>query len=689
MYTKEKKNGRLINFILGILAIIIIIFVIIWIINKGHTTSRNTKMFNDNLNAIHETANKYFNKNLPENIGETYKVSLKEMYALGLSEKLYYGNDACDADDSYISVTKTDENDYKVTSKLVCSDKADSIISVIKLNDTNTNTTDTNTTTNTNTNVTTNTNITVKNNTNKTNTNKNTSCPSSNKTCNITGNCKTNITPTDCVMTYEYEYVAKTYGCPSGYTETTDGRCAKTITDTKEVTLTPSTTVKDAKKTSNTTSKVYTNTIVTPGTETKYCTTGELKNGKCYSYTEKKSNTTYTYSCPSGYTQSGTGADTKCTKNTTSSVNPTKTANDTYSCPSGYTKSGSGANTKCTKNSTVSADPIKKAVDTYSCPSGYTKSGSGADTKCTKNTTTTTNYVLGYTAWGNPDKVFDSNTKLEVYTKELEKLIQTGSTCKTLFGKTTCVYAYEHYSRKYTYSCPSGYTQSGTGTNTKCSKNTTSSVAPTKSTSYTYSCPSGYTQSGTGTSTKCTKNTTSSVNPTKSTSYTYSCPSGYTQSGTGASTKCSKTVSSSVTPNKKANTTYSCPSGYTDNGNKCYKTTTPSTKTSSATYSCPTGYKAEGTGSNTKCYKNVTVEGEYYCEDANAVRSGNKCYITNNPTTSCPTDYKLTNNQCVKTTTVYTDKVSTGSKYIYSTATSLEGYTRTGYYRYTNICTAK
>ena len=79
MYTKEKNNGRLFNFILGIIAIIIIIFVIIWIINKGHTSSRNTKMFNNNLNTMQETANNYFNKNLPENVGEMYKVSLKEI----------------------------------------------------------------------------------------------------------------------------------------------------------------------------------------------------------------------------------------------------------------------------------------------------------------------------------------------------------------------------------------------------------------------------------------------------------------------------------------------------------------------------------------------------------------------------------------------------------------------------------
>ena len=44
---------------------------------------------------MQETANDYFKKNLPDQVGEIYKVTLKEMYSLGLSDKLYYG-ELCD-----------------------------------------------------------------------------------------------------------------------------------------------------------------------------------------------------------------------------------------------------------------------------------------------------------------------------------------------------------------------------------------------------------------------------------------------------------------------------------------------------------------------------------------------------------------------------------------------------------------
>ncbi len=576
MYTNEKKNGRLINLVLGIIAIIIIIFVIIWIINKGHTSSRNAKMFDSNLTSMQETANEYFSKNLPEMVGQSYKVSLKEMYALGLSDKLYYGNDACNADESYISITKTSATEYKVKSNLKCSNKEDSKSNTIKVNAAPIIDVDTNTNTNTNTiiDVDTNTNTNTNANTGKTNTNTNT-C----STCNTDVNCQI-ASENNCTITYKYEYVARTYGCPAGYSETNDGRCVKTTNIVINPNTSSNTIVKDPKKTNGSTSKVYTNAIVESGTETKYCTKGELKNGACYEYADKTSNTTYTYSCPAGYDKSGTGSNTKCSKSNIEYTNYNKTANVTYSCPAGYDKSGTGSNTKCSKTNTVE-----------------------------------TKYTIGYTAWGNPDNVFDSTTKIAVYEKELEKLIQTGSTCKTLFGTTTCTYAYAHYSRSYTYNCPADYTKSGSGTNTKC-----------------------------------TKSTIEYANPTKTTTYTYTCPNSYSKSGSGDNTKCFKTTYTTVAPNKTANVTYSCPAGYTDGGSKCYKTSTPSVYRTGDTYSCPTGYTKENTGANTKCYMTVKTEGTYYCEDANAVLTNGKCVINNGYNYSCPSGFATTaDGRCVYT----------------------------------------
>ena len=188
---------------------------------------------------MQETANDYFNRNLPENVGESYTVTLKEMYSLGLSDKLYNGSTSCDAEKSYISVTKSSDEEYKVKSYLVCGNQSDSKSNVIKVksnNNTN-NPEDTNTTVNTNTstNTTTNTNTTntntntTKNTTTNTNTNKSSSCSSNKNTskCGINGiTCQ--IIVHNCDTVYEYEFVKNTYGCPEGYVITSDGRCIKT-----------------------------------------------------------------------------------------------------------------------------------------------------------------------------------------------------------------------------------------------------------------------------------------------------------------------------------------------------------------------------------------------------------------------------------------------------------------------------
>ena len=78
-------------------------------------------------------------------------------------------------------------------------------------------------------------------------------------------------------------------------------------------------------------------------------------NGNC---TTTQSETA-TYSCPSGYTSSGSGASMTCWEYATKS-------GGSYVCPTGTTKSGSGSTTKCTE----------AATETYTCSSGYTLSGS-------------------------------------------------------------------------------------------------------------------------------------------------------------------------------------------------------------------------------------------------------------------------------------------------------------------------
>ena len=146
----------------------------------------------------------------------------------------------------------------------------------------------------------------------------------------------------------------------------------------------------------------------------------------------------------------------------------------------------------------------------------------------------------------------------------------------------------------------------------------------------------------------------------------YSCKSGYTLNGK----YCYKTVLvdtqsaektivdyKTYTEDASVRYSYSCPSGYTQEGSgsnmKCYKNVT--------TYSCPSGYTQEGSGSSMKCYKNkttcstYTVSQPYDCNCTGRWSGGQ--YIT-----SCSTCYKDVVKETCSTNKSYTDRLSSTTK---------------------------
>ena len=153
------------------------------------------------------------------------------------------------------------------------------------------------------------------------------------------------------------------------------------------------------------------------------------------------------------------------------------------SCSSNYTLSKDGS--ECYR--IVDAN-YKEIAGTYTCPDGYRKKGSGEDMACYR--------------YENASK----STSKTAY-------------CKTgydLTSENTCVKSMEPnvVEQQKTYTCPSGYTQSGTGERTKCYKKTTTDsyyycanpsaklegtrcIIPEKTTFVTYKCPYGYDLNGT------------------------------------------------------------------------------------------------------------------------------------------------------------------------------------------------
>jgi len=353
----------------------------------------------------------------------------------------------------------------------------------------------------------------------------------------------------------------------------------------------------------------------------------------------------------------------------------------TYSCPDGYKLDGK----YCYR--TVLSD-TKSAIKITTKTNTLTKDAEFVEKTASKITTLETNKTSNktYTSISKKtnktytDIVSNSNkVNVDVVTKTTEGTTsskQVAYSCEKSKTERKCSTSYitSSYSCNCTGSWVKGQYTSVCSTctesipvetcndaevkyNDTCYKTETVTTEGTT----TYSCPSGTTQEGTGSSTKCYKTET-----------TYSCPTGYTQEGTGSTAKCYKNE-----------TTYSCPAGYTQEGTgstaKCYKL--------SYSYSCPKEATAtSGSGKYLKCYKAEKGSYAYECSDSSYKLNGTKCYKTVTEevkTLSCDSGYTQDGETCKKYTEEKekaTSKTNTYTYYSYkwSKETSLSGWIKTG-----------
>ena len=253
MYNKNNKSSRLINILVGVIAVLIIIFLIVFLVNKSNSskTVENDQQFNENLNLLHQTAKEFFAGQLPDEVGGSLQTSLQELIEMGAIDDLEYGNEKCDTEESYISITKTGTDEYRVKSNLVCPGKSDSTVEKIKssttVEDENGNTIvdeDKD-------------NVDLDVEKDKDNGNDSTVYCKDFK-------CTVEEIPTTCTVTYEYEYVKRSVSCPNGY-NISGSVCTMETSDAKAPTpvySNPTTTVENAKVNKGEPYKVYVDPIV-------------------------------------------------------------------------------------------------------------------------------------------------------------------------------------------------------------------------------------------------------------------------------------------------------------------------------------------------------------------------------------------------------------------------------------------
>ena len=412
----------------------------------------------------------------------------------------------------------------------------------------------------------------------------------------------------------------------------------------------------DDNKTSNETKKIteyqFYKVVATKYIDKYLCKEGyTLSGNKCIKTSQIKSEVDANIKCLDGYTYNSTSK--KCEKIVSESEDAK------LQCPSGYVYASSM--NKCIKGTSNTVD----ATLTYKCTTGTL-----VGTKCVINATSEVDATKVYSCKNGTL----SGTKCIVSgSYETDASRHYYCNVGTLRG-TKCVYEEKvevpeecSYTRWVCSNKEYDRPKSNSST-----KTFTRRLLDIKGTVYTYEeCNRQYKCTGGGTTTE-TKEVSAEVE--------YRCTTG-----TLRGTKC--LVSSSDEVN--ADVTYKCTTG-TLKGTKCVINTTKEVDATKG-YSCQVG-KLNGT----KCdITSVDVtDSVYYCEVGTL--NGNKCVITTtdkkDPTYYCDSDYTIAGKKCYKTTStsdvieseiVY--KTKTEKVYKWSTSERLEGWTRTGKTRTTNV----
>ncbi len=425
----NKKNGfSLIKMILACLVIAFFVFLVMLLVARAKKScddvNNSNSVFNKNMMYLQQVGSDFFNdERLPKELGETVKISLKELienkYALSITDK---NGISCSNENSYVSVTKT-EKGYEMKAYLECGNDSNYTIKDI-----------------------------------------------------VPCNCENKCT---CDPIVENEFVKKTtktvtnYTCPKGYKLNGKKCVLSKLIDTKNPTVktTTNTDTKEANKVlvSGTKTKVdtlkdTTGTItvtVTPArsekvdvdveikTTTKKITTDALKKTteSCHDVTENvpgctvQCKTVYEHGIPKEVCNSCKITYSKCT------------STDTWYCPNTYNASGTGSNTSCYKY---------VEEKTYSCPSNATNhSGSGETLKCWYY-----NNIPAVTKTACPDGYKLENNKCNKYSCPSNSNYSEGTGAN--------LKCYVVTSAKYSYNC-NGY-EGYTLNNTKCVKTTTTST---------------------------------------------------------------------------------------------------------------------------------------------------------------------------------------------------------------------
>ncbi len=430
MYEERRIRFDWLGFIIKVILLLIFCLVLFKLVPVTKTNSLADQIYNENLTTMKDAAKSYYTTDrLPKEIGQSETMTLQDMINNKMiTEFVDKDGNYCDSFASYVTVTKTKDDEYVLKTQLACGTEVNYILETIGCYD-------------------------------------------------VCVDCKVEEKVTEYEFKQPVKSVTQVKGCPAGYS-LSGNACYKTInsnyTDAKVNYYENTTSVTDAKKTNGETVKTYIEKITTPAKTTYYC------DGKVSSSATCTKNVTVTVpkTCKDVYVGVRTVRpcnscaivtipvyEKQCTGGGTTTKTETYSAkvvttDPTYSCPTGYTPEGSDSTLKCyttttsagkeyCENSSATLKDGKCYLNQtgkfshYSCPDNsyilsgavcYKKSTQTAATTLVNKTITSYNYkwstekaIEGWTRTGNTRLVdADKKTTSEEY-NELTNSIRTES----------------------------------------------------------------------------------------------------------------------------------------------------------------------------------------------------------------------------------------------------------------------
>ena len=124
MYESKKEKFDWKGLVVKILIILAVLILFLMIFPLGSKKKDNySNGFKDNLTKLKDVGGSYFDKdNLPSEVGDSIKVSLKDLINNKKIDTLKVGKTTCNEDDSYIKIVKKSKG-YELETTLICGDE--------------------------------------------------------------------------------------------------------------------------------------------------------------------------------------------------------------------------------------------------------------------------------------------------------------------------------------------------------------------------------------------------------------------------------------------------------------------------------------------------------------------------------------------------------------------------------------